>query len=153
MTNKNVPGLDKKKRYHLRNCVSRKDIGEKASILFLIFKCLKHSCKKEDLLSNEFLKQFKTGDDLNNFLSELEKRGVEQILEGELDAYLNYGEQQKSDTPNYRNGHTSKQIKTVFGESEIKVPRDRDSSFNAMLVPKRKSYGRWNRKYPYMPEV
>jgi len=28
--------------------------------------------KKEDLLTNDFLKQFKTGDDLNNFLSELQ---------------------------------------------------------------------------------
>ncbi len=95
--------------------------------------------KKEDLLSEEFLKQFKTGDDLNDFLSELQKRGVEQILEGELDAHLDYEKHQKSDNPNYRNGHTSKQIKTVFGESKVKVPRDRDASFNPMLVPKRKS--------------
>lgn len=95
--------------------------------------------KKEDLLTDDFLKQFKTGDDLNNFLSELQKRGVEQILEGELDAHLDYEKHQKSDNPNYRNGHTSKQIKTVFGESEIKVPRDRDASFNPMLIPKRKS--------------
>lgn len=95
--------------------------------------------KKEDLLTDEFLKQFKTGDDLNNFLSELQKRGIEQILEGELDAHLDYEKHQKSDNPNYRNGHTSKQIKTIYGESEIKVPRDREASFNPMLVPKRKN--------------
>ncbi len=95
--------------------------------------------KKEDQLFEEFLKQFKTGDDLNDFLSKLQKRGVEQILEGELDAHLDYEKHQKSNNPNYRNGHTSKQIKTVFGESKIKIHRDRDASFNPMLVPKRKS--------------
>lgn len=95
--------------------------------------------KKEDLLSDEFLKQFKTGDDLNNFLSELQKRGVEQILEGELDAHLDYEKHQKSDNANCRNGHSTKRIKTTYGESEIKVPRDRDASFNPMLVPKRKN--------------
>lgn len=95
--------------------------------------------KKEDLLTDDFLKQFKTGDDLNNFLSELQKRGVEQILEGELDAHLDYEKHQKSDNTNYRNGHATKLIKTTYGESEIKVPRDRDASFNPMVVPKRKN--------------
>ncbi len=95
--------------------------------------------KKEDLLTDDFLKQFKTGEDLNNFLSELQKRGIEQILEGELDAHLDYEKHQKSSNPNYRNGHTTKSIKTIFGESEIKVPRDREASFNPILLPKRKN--------------
>lgn len=46
--------------------------------------------RKEDLLSVEFLKQFKTGADLNGFLAELPKRGLETILNGELDAHLGY---------------------------------------------------------------
>lgn len=32
-----------------------------------------------------------------------------------------------------------KKIKTSYGESEIRVPRDRDASFNPMIVPKRES--------------
>jgi putative transposase len=36
--------------------------------------------KKEDLLSDEFLKQFKTSAHLYGFLAELQKRGVEAIL-------------------------------------------------------------------------
>lgn len=95
--------------------------------------------KKEDVLSDDFLKQFKTGDDLNNFLSQLQKRGIESILEGELDGHLDYEKHKKSNNENSRNGYSSKTIKTSFGQSEIKVPRDRDSSFNPMLVPKRKS--------------
>jgi len=95
--------------------------------------------KKEDVLNDDFLKQFKTGDELSNFLSQLQKRGIESILEGELDGHLDYEKYKKSNQNNSRNGYSNKKIKTSFGESEIKVPRDRDSSFNPMLIPKRKS--------------
>lgn len=95
--------------------------------------------KKEDLLSSDFLKQFKTGKELNDFINEIQKRGVEQLLEGELDAHLGYEKSQTSDNNNYRNGHLTKKIKTEKGEFEINVPRDRDSTFNPMIVPKRKS--------------
>ncbi len=46
--------------------------------------------KKKDLLNSDFLKQFKTGEELNKFLSQIQKRGLEQLLEGELDAHLGY---------------------------------------------------------------
>jgi len=94
---------------------------------------------KNDLLNSGFLKQFKTGEELNEFLHQLQKRGVEQLLEGELDAHLGYDKNQKSDNPNFRNGHITKKIKTDHGEHEIKVPRDRDSSFSPMLIRKRQS--------------
>lgn len=95
--------------------------------------------KKEDLLTDEFLSQFKTGEDLSGFLKEIQKRGIEKILEGELDAHLGYEKHQKSVSSNARNGTSKKKIKTSLGESEITVPRDRDASYNPMLVPKRKS--------------
>jgi len=95
--------------------------------------------KKEDLLNDEFLKQFKNGEELNNFLSQLQKRGIEKILEGELDGHLDYGKHQKSTNSNTRNGYSQKKIQTSYGESEISVPRDREASFNPMLIPKRKS--------------
>lgn len=95
--------------------------------------------KKEDLLNDDFLKQFKTAGELNSFLQQLQKRAVEKMLEGELDAHLGYEKHQNSDNSNSRNGHSSKTIKNSFGEAEIKVPRDRDGSFEPVLVPKRKS--------------
>lgn len=95
--------------------------------------------KKEDFLNDDFLKQFKTAGELNSFLQQLQKRAVEKMLEGELDAHLGYEKHQISDNPNSRNGHSSKTIKNSFGEAEIKVPRDRDGSFEPALVPKRKS--------------
>lgn len=93
--------------------------------------------KKEDLFSDEFLKQFTTGDELNGFLKELQKRGIEKMLEGELDSHLDYAKHQKSNNSNARNGYSKKKVKTSFGQSEIAVPRDRDASFNPMIVPKR----------------
>lgn len=95
--------------------------------------------KKEDLLSDDFLKQFKTGEDLYSFLGQLQKRGLEKMLEGELDAHLGYEKHEKTTTPNARNGFSNKKIKTSFGESEIQVPRDRDASFNPVIVPKRQN--------------
>lgn len=95
--------------------------------------------KKEDVLSEEFLKQFKTGEELYSFLAQIQKRGVEQILEGELDSHLGYDKHQPSPGDNARNGHSKKKIKNQFGVAEIQVPRDRDSTFTPALVPKRKN--------------
>ncbi|MFN8865291.1 MAG: IS256 family transposase [Flavobacteriales bacterium] len=94
---------------------------------------------KEDLLSEEFLKQFKNGEELNSFLQQLKKRGIEQLLEGELDAHLGYERHDRSESTNSRNGHGRKKIKTTEGEMHITVPRDRNGSFSPILVPKRKS--------------
>ena len=95
--------------------------------------------KKEDLLSDDFLKQFKTGEDLYGFLGELQKRGLEKMLEGELDAHLGYDKHEKTSTSNARNGYNTKKVKTSFGETEISVPRDREATFNPMIVPKRQN--------------
>ena len=78
--------------------------------------------KKEELFNDEFLKQFRTGDELNGFLKELQKRGIEKMLEGELDGHLDYGKHQRSKTDNSRNGHSKKKVRTSLGESEIAVP-------------------------------
>jgi len=93
--------------------------------------------KKEDLLNDDFLDQFKSGEELNDFLKQLQKRGIEKMLEGELNDHLGYDKNQKSDNPNARNGYSEKKLRTSMGESNIQVPRDRDASFNPMIVPKR----------------
>jgi transposase-like protein len=95
--------------------------------------------KKEELLNSDFFKQFKSGEELNSFLNQIQKRGLEQLLEGELDAHLGYEKNEISNNENYRNGHSIKKIKTSLGEAKIDVPRDRDASFNPMIIPKRKS--------------
>lgn len=96
----------------------------------------------KDLMSDEFFKQFKTGKELNDFLKQIQKRGIEKMLEGELDDHLGYEKNQKSQERNSRNGYSKKKIKTSYGESEIEVPRDRDASFNPMIIPKRGNMAR-----------
>ena len=93
--------------------------------------------KKEELLNDDFLKQFKSGEELESFLSQLHKRGIEKMLEGEIDDHLDYAKHQRSDNPNFRNGSSKKRIKTTYGESQITIPRDRDSSFEPQIIPKR----------------
>ncbi len=93
--------------------------------------------KKEDLFDAEFLKQFKTPEDFNHFITTLYKRGIEKMLEGELDAHLGYDKHESTPNKNSRNGYSKKKIKTEYGKTEINVPRDRDSSFDPVIVPKR----------------
>jgi transposase-like protein len=93
---------------------------------------------KDELLNNkDFYKSFKNADDLTSFFKTMHKRAVEHMLDAELDAHLDNEKHDKTASGNYRKGHGTKKIKTSFGENEIKVPRDRDSSFNPILVPKR----------------
>lgn len=93
----------------------------------------------EDFLSDDFLKQFKTGQQLNDFLGQIQKRAIEKMLEGELDGHLGYGKHEQTDGSNARNGYSKKKVKSSYGESEIRVPRDREASFNPMIIPKRES--------------
>lgn len=91
------------------------------------------------VLTPEFLKQFKDSGELNGFMEELYARAMEQMLEGEMDSHLGYEKHSPEGTNsgNSRNGKTSKTVKTTLGEVELEVPRDRNSSFEPVLVPKR----------------
>jgi hypothetical protein len=72
-------------------------------------------------------------------LGKLTKMVVEGALEGELDDHLGY---EKNDPAgrnggNSRNGYRGKTVLTEAGPVEISVPRDRDSSFEPVIVAKR----------------
>ena len=67
---------------------------------------------KEDLLNSDFFKQFSTPEGFNNFFSELYKRGIETMLEGEITAQLGYKKSSsRPDKTNARNGPSLKQLK------------------------------------------
>lgn len=94
---------------------------------------------KEDLLNADFLKQFKDGQEFKSFMEQLYVRGVEKMLEGEMDAHLGYEKYSREgrNFGNSRNGKSSKKIKSEYGESTLEVPRDREGSFEPVIVPKR----------------
>lgn len=66
-------------------------------------------------------------------LTPLIKQFLEESLEAELDAHLD--EQTK---PNRRNGKGTKRVRTSVGPVEVTTPRDRTSSFEPKILPKRK---------------
>ncbi len=78
--------------------------------------------QKNDLLNSDFLKQFKTGDELNSFLKELQKRGVEQLLEGEMDAYQVIREMRYRITPMLVMALPRRPLKQVTGNPKCRFP-------------------------------
>lgn len=92
----------------------------------------------EDLINEEFLKKFKSREEFDEFFSSLYKRGVETILEGELEVHLGYKKNEaRPNKDNSRNGYINKKLKSEHGEIQINVPRDRTGDFEPQLVPKR----------------
>ena len=79
-------------------------------------------------------------EDMNDALKDLFGPLFELMLQGEMNNHLGYESNDKGikQTENRRNGYTKKTLKTSHGEVEIESPRDRDGSFEPVLVPKRK---------------
>ena len=59
------------------------------------------------------------------------------MLETEMDNHLGYDRYERSGEPNYRNGTKSKTVRSKYGEFEVDVPQDRQSSFEPQVLPKR----------------
>ncbi len=78
-----------------------------------------------------------TGD--GGLLGRLTKMVIEGALEGELDDHLGYGKHDPAGRGggNSRNGYRAKTVLTEAGPVELSVPRDRDSSFEPVIVAKR----------------
>lgn len=62
----------------------------------------------------------------------------EAALQGEMDNHLGYANYKRTDkeSSNSRNGFSDKKLKTSMGEVPIRVPRDRESSFEPQIVKK-----------------
>jgi putative transposase len=82
--------------------------------------------KPEDLLGEDGL------------FKELKKALLERALGAELSAHLGYekGDSAGRGTGNNRNGYSDKTVLTEDGAIEIAVPRDRNSTFEPVIVPK-----------------
>ena len=97
----------------------------------------------DEVLSKEFLSQFKTEADVSKFLKQLHAQVLEKMLEGEMDAHLGYEKNSVSghNSGNSRNGSYPKKIQTEHGEAVIPIPRDRNGEFEPIVVPKHESRG------------
>lgn len=95
--------------------------------------------KKSDFqIPEETLKKIKSQGELDDFFHDLYKQAVEGMLKAELNEHLGYEKHQAKGMPgdNSRNGYSSKTLKTDIGNIPLDVPRDRDSSFDPVIVPK-----------------
>ena len=66
-------------------------------------------------------------DDIQDLFKETIAEFMENGLEAELDEDLGYSkyDYKNKTTDNSRNGHSSKNLRTSFGNVEVSVPRDR----------------------------
>ena len=78
-------------------------------------------------------------EDMNDALKDIFGPMFEAMLKGEMDNHLGYDSNDKGPkkNSNRRNGYGKKTLKTSKGEVEIDVPRDRNGTFEPVVVPKR----------------
>lgn len=88
---------------------------------------------------DDILKGVKTQDDLwgeNGVITQLSKALIERMLNAEMDYHLNDKNTGRK-VGNSRNGHGKKTVKSNSGTIEISTPRDRQSTFEPQIIPKR----------------
>ena len=90
------------------------------------------------------MKDYKNPEDLigeTGLLKQLTKQLLERVMQAEMTEHLGYEKNipAKKKTTNSRNGTYQKRVKGEFGNLDITVPRDRDSSFEPIILPKGQS--------------
>lgn len=94
-----------------------------------------------DELLDVLMKNYKKPEDLigeNGLLKQLTKRLLERAMQAELTEHLGYEKHapQGNNTGNSRNGGYKKTITGDFGNLEVTTPRDRNSTFEPVILPK-----------------
>lgn len=92
-----------------------------------------------ETFAREAAKGIKTEKDLNDFRQMLTKVTIETALNAELDDHLGYTKHAQSTGSNSRNGVTPKTLRTEDGQFTLETPRDREGSFEPMLVKKQQT--------------
>src|ERR1700730_8392602 len=103
---------------------------------------------KAEQLAGDIASQAQTLDDVNDLLRTLMKSALERMLDTEMDVHL--GRRSIAASPavveaeagdqaaaaNRRNGHSQKTIRGDRGKLTLDTPRDRDGTFEPLLIPK-----------------
>ena len=77
-------------------------------------------------------------EDIRELFRETIAEFIEGGLDAEMDEHLGYGryDTKEKETDDSRNGHSSKTLRTSFGDMPIQVPRDRKGEFNPVILKK-----------------
>jgi transposase-like protein len=89
-------------------------------------------------IPEEALKKIRTREEFESYFQELYKQGVEALLKAEIDEHLGYPKHDPSgkNSGNSRNGFSKKTLKTNLGEVPLDIPRDRNATFDPIVIPK-----------------
>lgn len=96
----------------------------------------------QDLLKQYVQSQkFTSTAEIMSAMKEMFRDVIQTVMEVELDEELGRERCQRSSEPegtprNYRNGYAKKTVKTQLGEVDIKVPRDRNGTFEPKIIGK-----------------
>jgi putative transposase len=79
--------------------------------------------------------------DVQKLLKSLFKNTIEAMLEAEMEEHLGYEwySAEGKNSGNSRNGYGIKTVKTEFGETELRIPRDRNGTFEPQVIEKRQT--------------
>ena len=96
-------------------------------------------------LVEELLKDYSGPEDLlgpDGLLKKLTAALVERAMEAEMTDHLGYEKHDPAGrgSGNSRNGKTDKTLKTDKGDLPVRIPRDRNGTFEPVLVPKNKTH-------------
>lgn len=103
---------------------------------------------RAEQLAGDLANQARTVEDVNELLRALMKSTLERMLDTEMDVHL--GRQTAAPAPaagdgatdtqatpaNRRNGHSKKTLRSDRGHLTLDTPRDRDGTFEPLLIPK-----------------
>jgi transposase-like protein len=91
----------------------------------------------------KLIKQYNLKDtkDIQEMLKDMFGDAIQEMLEAELEEDLGYTryDYKNKKTTNSRNGYSKKNVRSNYGDTEIKVPRDRDGEFEPKVVKKNQS--------------
>lgn len=73
----------------------------------------------------------------NGVISNLIKQALEAGLDGEIEHHLS--EESLEEGSNRLNGHSTKTVKSSYGEINLEAPRDRNASFDPKIIKKRQT--------------
>ena len=97
---------------------------------------------------NEEVRKCKIIDDVmskNGLIQRLVKDILENILEGEMEEHLGRNKYERKEAldeskKNYRNGYSTKNLRSSFGNVDLDAPSDRNSEFEPQIIKNMKLY-------------
>jgi len=93
----------------------------------------------KNLIDNNDIKSF---EDFSRLFEELQGQMLQTLLDSELDCHLGYEKSSHEGkiSTNRRNGYCKeKEVKTKTGNFKVKTPRDREATFEPVIVPKKQT--------------